>query len=105
MIITGGENVYPQEVEQCLIAEPAVDEVSVIGVPDEKWGECVVAFIVSKQQSSDLEPTLKSVCKERLANYKIPKRFYFIEELPKTVVGKIDKKRLVEIATENIEIH
>ena len=105
MIITGGENVYPQEVEQCLIAEPAVDEVSVIGVPDEKWGECVVAFIVSKQQASDLEPILKSVCKERLANYKIPKRFYFIEELPKTVVGKIDKKRLVDIATENIEIH
>ena len=105
MIITGGENVYPQEVEQCLLAEPAVDEVSVIGIPDEKWGECIVAFVVSKQQTLDLEQTLKLLCKERLANYKVPKQFYFIEDLPKTVVGKIDKKRLAEIAKENIRIH
>lgn len=94
MIITGGENVYPQEVEQCLIAESDVDEVSVIGIPNDKWGECVVAFIVAKQPTEALAHSLKKVCKERLANYKVPKRFYFLSELPKTVVGKIDKKQL-----------
>lgn len=102
MIITGGENVYPQEVEQCLIAESDVDEVSVIGIPNDKWGECVVAFIVAKQPTEALAHTLKKVCKERLANYKVPKRFYFLSELPKTVVGKIDKKQLANYAiTEN----
>lgn len=105
MIITGGENVYPQEVEQCLISVPVVEEVSVIGVPDEKWGECVVAFIVSKQASAELEQILKATCKEHLANFKVPKRFYFIEELPKTVVGKINKQQLAEIAKEHIEIN
>ncbi len=95
MIITGGENVYPQEVEQCLIAHEAVQEISVIGVPNEKWGECVIAFIVAKEPIDQLEQQLKQYCKERLANYKVPKQIYFLQELPKTVVGKIDKKQLV----------
>ena len=98
MIITGGENVYPQEVEQCLLTEPFVEEASVIGIPDEKWGECVVAFIVTKQNSQQYEQTIKTHCKERLANYKVPKKFYFVQQLPKTVVGKIDKKRLAQMA-------
>lgn len=88
--------------EQCLIAEQYVDEVSVIGIPNDKWGECVVAFIVAKQPTEALAHALKKVCKERLANYKVPKRFYFLSELPKTVVGKIDKKQLANYAiTEN----
>ena len=105
MIITGGENVYPQEIEQCLILHPAVQEVTVIGVPDEKWGECVVAFIVLKDEDEDavtdcdaLATELKEHCKERLANYKVPKLLKFVKELPKTVVGKIDKKQLQQVA-------
>ena len=105
MIITGGENVYPQEVEQCLITHPAVQEVTVIGVPDEKWGECVVAFIVLTDKDGAaaadfgaLAVELKEHCKKRLANYKIPKHLNFVEELPKTVVGKIDKKQLQQVA-------
>ena len=105
MIITGGENVYPQEVEQCLITHPAVQEVTVIGVPDEKWGECVVAFIVLTDKDGAtaadfgaLAVELKEYCKKRLANYKIPKHLNFVEELPKTVVGKIDKKQLQQVA-------
>lgn len=95
MIITGGENVYPQEVEQCLIAHKAVQEVSVIGIPNEKWGECVVAFVISGDPSEQLKSELLKYCKERLANYKVPKQIYFLQELPKTVVGKIDKKQLM----------
>src|SRR5690606_37169926 len=95
MIITGGENVYPQEVEQCLIAHEAVQEVSVIGIPNEKWGECVVAFVISENPSVQLQSELLKYCKEHLANYKVPKQIYFLQELPKTVVGKIDKKQLM----------
>lgn len=98
MIITGGENVYPQEVEQCLIAHEAVQEVSIIGIPNEKWGECVVAFIVAKAPSEQLEQQLKQFCKERLANYKVPKKIKFLQALPKTAVGKIDKKQLIHDA-------
>lgn len=96
MIITGGENVYPQEVEQCLITASFVDEVAVIGVPHHTWGECIVACIVSKQDSQMPEQTLRTLCKKRLANYKVPKHFYFLSELPKTAVGKIDKKQLLQ---------
>ncbi|MFS0876943.1 class I adenylate-forming enzyme family protein [Solibacillus isronensis] len=95
MIITGGENVYPQEVEQCLIAHEAVQEVSVIGIPNEKWGECVVAFVISEEHSEPLQSELLKYCKKHLANYKVPKQIYFLQELPKTVVGKIDKKQLM----------
>ncbi|WP_079523878.1 class I adenylate-forming enzyme family protein [Solibacillus isronensis] len=95
MIITGGENVYPQEVEQCLIAHEAVQEVSVIGIPNEKWGECVVAFVISEDHSEPLQWELLKYCKKHLANYKVPKQIYFLQELPKTVVGKIDKKQLI----------
>lgn len=95
MIITGGENVYPQEVEQCLIAHESVQEVSVIGIPNEKWGECVVAFVISEDHSEQLQSELLKYCKKNLANYKVPKQIYFLQELPKTVVGKIDKKQLM----------
>lgn len=95
MIITGGENVYPQEVEQCLIVHDFVDEVAVVGVPDDKWGECVTAFIVTKAPSIQLEDALITICKEKLGKYKVPKRFIFLPDLPKTVVGKIDKKQLL----------
>lgn len=100
MIITGGENVYPQEVEQCLLAETLVEEASVIGIPDEKWGECVVAFVVTKQNTAHYEEMIKAHCKQHLANYKVPKKFYFIKQLPKTVVGKIDKKKLLQMAQQ-----
>ena len=100
MIITGGENVYPQEIEQCIVVQDFVDEVAVIGIPDEKWGECVTAFVVTKKPSAHLLESLKTACAERLGKYKVPKRFYFLSELPKTVVGKIDKKKLLTYALE-----
>jgi fatty-acyl-CoA synthase len=94
MIITGGENVYPLEIEHWLCEHPAVDEASVVGLADEKWGEQVTAFIVLKTGILDMDEELKIHCSYKLAKYKIPKKFIFLKELPKTHVGKIDKKRL-----------
>ncbi|MHC0039570.1 AMP-binding protein [Pseudoneobacillus sp. C159] len=100
LIITGGENVYPIEVEQWLLTHPLVNEVAVIGLPDEKWGESVTAFITSKEPEMLKIAELKSYCSFKLGKYKIPKQFFILSELPKTHVGKIDKKVLKEIGIE-----
>lgn len=92
MIITGGENVYPLEIEHWLEAHPAIDEAAVIGLPDEKWGEAVAAFVVTKMVLTAEE--LEDYCKQQLTRYKVPKRFFFVSELPKTAVGKVDKNTL-----------
>ncbi|GAA0314380.1 long-chain fatty acid--CoA ligase [Bacillus carboniphilus] len=94
-IITGGENVHPLEVEHCLVQHPAVVEAAVVGIPDSFWGEKVTAFLVVKQVVSAEE--LTSFCAEQLGRYKIPKSYHILEELPKTHVGKIDKKELKEM--------
>jgi fatty-acyl-CoA synthase len=103
MIITGGENVYPLEVEHWLSSHPLIDEVSVLGLPDEKWGEIVTAFIVLKAMSTmDLEE-LKEYCSYKLGKYKIPKKFIFMNALPKTHVGKMDKKALKEMGIQQLQ--
>lgn len=99
MIITGGENVYPLEIEQWLAEHPDIDEVAVLGLLDKKWGEIVTAFIVLKDSSTVGEEELRPYCEAKLGRYKIPKRFIRLEELPKTHVGKIDKKKLKEMCT------
>ncbi|MDN4493813.1 class I adenylate-forming enzyme family protein [Ureibacillus aquaedulcis] len=96
MIITGGENVYPLEVEQCIVNHPHVREVAVVGIRDEKWGEVVTAFIVSSSNWVCSESEIQNYCREQLGTYKVPKKVLFLDELPKTHVGKIDKKRLKE---------
>jgi fatty-acyl-CoA synthase len=97
MIITGGENVYPLEIEHWLTAHPAINEAAVIGLPDEKWGEIVAAFISLKSSFTLEDPDLIDYCESKLGRYKIPKQFIRLEELPKTHVGKIDKTKLKEI--------
>lgn len=104
MIITGGENVYPVEVEQVLFRHPSVMETSVIGVPDAHWGEAVAAIVVVAEDSElrpgpELEDSLVSFARERLAGFKVPKSFRFSEELPKTATGKIRKNVLREMHT------
>lgn len=96
MILTGGENVYPLEVEHCLIESNMIKEVAVIGLKDTKWGEMVTAFIALKHPNSYDEKQLIEHCRQYIAGYKIPKRFVVVAELPKTHVGKIDKKRLID---------
>ena len=94
MIISGGENVYPAELEQAIYLHEAVAEVAVIGLPHEKWQEVPAACIVLKEGASMTEEELIAFCNERLARFKVPKTAFFIDELPKSGAGKILKTEL-----------
>ncbi len=94
MIITGGENVYPREVEEVLYTMPEVREAAVIGIPDREWGERVIAFIVAKEGHSLNVPAMKSFLKSRLSPFKVPKEYIAVDELPKNAAGKILKREL-----------
>ncbi|WZY00758.1 long-chain-fatty-acid--CoA ligase [Bacillus sp. FSL W7-1360] len=96
LIIAGGFNIYPREVEEVLYSHPAVMEAAVIGVPDEYRGETVKAFIVLKPEMEVTEKDLETYCRKSLAAFKIPRLYEFREELPKTLVGKILKRALIE---------
>ena len=94
MIISGGENIYPQEVEQVLYQHPAVAEACVFGIPDKKWGEAVVAAVALKSKIKVSENELITFCKNQLASYKKPQRIHFLKSLPKSGAGKILRKDL-----------
>jgi acyl-CoA synthetase (AMP-forming)/AMP-acid ligase II len=94
MIISGGENIYPREIEEVLIRHPAVREVAVIGVPDPKWGEAVKSVVALVPGQSATEDELISYCKDNIASYKKPKSVDFVDELPKNNYGKILKREL-----------
>jgi acyl-CoA synthetase (AMP-forming)/AMP-acid ligase II len=94
MIITGGENVYSREVEEVIYTHPAVSEAAVVGLPDPTWGENVTAVVVLRPGATATEAEIIGVCRDRLAGYKKPKRVIFLDELPKTVSGKIIKREL-----------
>jgi fatty-acyl-CoA synthase len=94
MILTGGENVYSTEVENCLYLHPAILECAVVGVPDEKWGEAVKAIVVLKVGQKATDREIIQFCKERIAHYKAPKAIDFLDALPRTGSGKIQKKGL-----------
>ena len=96
MIISGGENIYPREIEEVLYAHPAVLETAVIGVPDPTWGESVKALVVLKRETNTCEEELIEHCKMKLASYKKPKSVEFVDVLPKTPSGKILKRALRE---------
>lgn len=96
MIISGGENVYPAEIESVLHGHPAVAEAAVVGIPDPKWGEVGWAAIVRRPDATVSAEELEAYCRQRLAGYKIPKRFIFLDALPKTGANKVDKRRLAE---------
>jgi long-chain acyl-CoA synthetase len=94
MIVTGGENVYPIEVEEALSHHPAVAEVAVIGVPDERWGEAVTALVVSRPDAVTSAADLVAFARERLAGYKLPRSIDFVDDLPRTPSGKVLKHEL-----------
>lgn len=91
MIIRGGENVYPREVEDVLITHPAVADVAVVGLPDEDWGETVAACIRPSEAGLPSTEELDQYCRSRLASYKIPRQWHFMESFPQTASGKIQK--------------
>jgi len=94
MIVSGGENVYPREVEEVLYQHRAVAEAAVFGLPDEHWGERVAAAVVLKSGMTAGEAELDTLCREQLAGYKRPRRWLFVDEIPKNVSGKVLKRTL-----------
>ena len=98
MIIRGGENIYPRELEEFLITHAAVADVQVIGIPDDKYGEEIVAWIKLHPGHHAEADELKAWCKQRIAHFKVPRHFTFVDEFPMTVTGKIQKFRMREIS-------
>jgi long-chain acyl-CoA synthetase len=96
LIISGGENIFPREVEDVLYAHPAVLEAAVIGVPDATWGESPRAIVACRPAAEVTEQELIAFCRDRLAHYKCPKAVEFRDELPKTPSGKVLKRALRE---------
>ena len=91
MLIRGGENIYPREIEEFLFSHPHIQEAQVFGVPDEKYGEEVCAWIVLKKSVDMTEDQVREFCRDRIAHYKIPRYIRFKPELPMTVTGKPQK--------------
>ena len=102
MIIRGGENIYPRELEEFFFTHPAVADVQVIGIPCSRYGEEIVAWIKFHPGHSATEQALQAWCKERIAHFKTPRHFKFVEEFPMTVTGKIQKFRMREISIEEL---
>ncbi|BFH62376.1 AMP-binding protein [Paenibacillus azoreducens] len=102
LIIAGGYNIYPREVEEVLFEHPDVEEAVVAGISDPYRGENVKAYIVLRKGSTTTEQELKSWCKDRLAVYKVPKIYEFRESLPKTLVGKVLRRKLIEEENEKL---
>jgi long-chain acyl-CoA synthetase len=96
MIISGGANIYPRELEEIICTHPAVHEVSVIGVPDERWGESVKAVVVLRPGTRVTEPEIIEHCRRNLGSYKKPSTVDFVAALPKNAYGKILKRELRE---------
>src|SRR5205085_11098584 len=91
VIISGGENISSVEVEGALLKHDAVAEVAVVGMPDVQWGESPHAFVVLRAGASPCGEALRTFVRERLAHFKCPRAFHFVDELPKTATGKIKK--------------
>lgn len=104
MIIRGGENIYPREIEEFIYTHPKVSDVQVYGVPDRKFGEQVMAAIVLKEGVAMTEEEVRAFCRGRIANYKIPKYVKFIDSYPMTASGKIQKFKLREMAIRELQL-
>ncbi len=102
MIIRGGENVYPREIEEYLYTHPAVADVQVIGVPSERYGEEVMAWVQLREGAAVTAEELDAFCRGRIATYKIPRYWKFVDGFPMTVTGKIQKYRMREISIEEL---
>ena len=103
MIIRGGENIYPREIEDLLFTYPKVAEVAVFGIPDEYYGEQVVAWIQLRAGEEANEEEIQNFCKDKLAHFKIPEYVWFVDEFPMTVTGKLQKFRMRELMQERLK--
>ena len=102
MIIRGGENIYPREVEEFLYTHPAIQDVQVFGVPHEKYGEQVCAWIKLQDTQQLTEQDIKDFCREQIAHFKVPSLIRFVDDYPMTVTGKIQKFLMRETMIEEL---
>lgn len=102
MIIRGGENIYPREIEDFIFTHPKVAEIAVFGIPDEFFGEEIMAWILLHAGETATQEEIREFCKDRIAHFKIPKHIWFVDEFPMTVTGKLQKFRMREIAIEKM---
>lgn len=103
MIIRGGENIYPREIEEFLYGLDGVRDVQVVGIPDEKYGEIVGAFIIPEEDADLTEEDVRYYSLKKIARFKVPKHVFFVDEYPLTASGKIQKYKLTELATKLVE--
>ena len=104
MIIRGGENIYPREIEEFLYTHPKVSDIQVYGVPDKKYGEQVMAAIILKKGMTRMEEEVRDFCRDKIANYKIPKYVKFVDGYPMTASGKIQKFKMREMAIKELQL-
>jgi fatty-acyl-CoA synthase len=102
LVIRGGENIYPREIEEFLYRHPKVQDVQVVGLPDRKYGEELCAWIIVKPGQSATDEDIRSFCKGQIAHYKVPKYIQFVTEFPMTVTGKIQKFKIRDAMTEQL---
>jgi fatty-acyl-CoA synthase len=102
MIIRGGENIYPIEIENFLYTHPAVADAQVFGIASKKYGEEVVAWVKLKPGAHADEDTLRAFCDQRIAHFKVPRYFKFVTEFPTTVTGKVQKFKMREAAAKEL---
>jgi len=103
MVIRGGENIYPKEIEEFLYTHPSIEEVQVTGIPDEKYGEELIAWVKLRPEADPVDADgLIEFCKGQIAHFKIPKNYKFVDEFPMTVTGKIQKFKMREISIEEM---
>jgi fatty-acyl-CoA synthase len=105
MIIRGGENIYPREVEEFLYTHPDVSDVQVIGVPSERYGEEVMAWVKVREGATLTDADLDGYCRGKIATFKIPRYWKFVDGFPMTVTGKIQKFKMRETAVEELGLH
>jgi len=91
MVIRGGENVYPREIEEFLYRHPKIQDVQVIGVPDDRYGEEICAWVKLRPGVTATEEEIRAFCRDQIAHYKVPRYVKFVDEFPMTVTGKIQK--------------
>ena len=102
MVIRGGENIYPREIEEFLFTHPDIVDVQVVGVPDAKFGEELLAAVKLQEGANLDEEEIKAFCRGKIAHYKVPRYVSFVEDYPMTVTGKIQKFKLREMAIEEL---
>ena len=104
LVIRGGENVYPREVEEFLYRHPKVQDVQVVGVPDKKYGEELCAWVITKPGQTATEDEIRSFCTGQIAHYKVPRYIRFVDAFPMTITGKIQKFMIREAMKDELAL-